>query len=58
MDVLRLRRSPIDEYAGYIESFVRVPDERIVSFVGNALDGRVLWPEPLIQLNPSGSLWH
>lgn len=57
MEVLRLR-SPIDEYTGYIESFIRVPNEQIVSFVGNELTGRALWPEALIPLNPAGSLWH
>ncbi len=37
---------------------MRVSDEQTKSFVGNALDGKGLWLEPLVQLNPSGSLWH
>ncbi len=53
MDVFRLRQSLVDEYKAYIDSFIRIRDEQISSFVTDSLERGVLWPEPLIQLNPS-----
>ena len=53
MDVLRLRQSLIDEYKGLIENLIHFPDEKVNTFVHNALDLRAHSPEPHIQLNHS-----
>ena len=37
----------------YIKSFIHIRDEKIQQHVEKELDDGVLWPDPLIQLNPS-----
>lgn len=53
MDVFALRNQLIADYASYVESFIAVQDERIRTHVEQALSDGALWPDPLIQLNPS-----
>ena len=53
MDVFRLRDRLIHDYADYVRSFVQIRDRRIDEFVQKSLRDEVLWPQPLIQLNPS-----
>ena len=53
MDVFDLRTKLINDYGSYIESFIRIRDDRIASLVDEELNAGLLWPEPLIQLNPS-----
>jgi len=53
MDVFSLRDRVIQDYADYVRSFVQVRDRRIDEFVQESLRDEVLWPQPLIQLNPS-----
>ena len=53
MDVFRLRDHLVDTYRDYTTSFVRISDERIRSHVDDELESGLLWPEPLIQLNPN-----
>jgi len=53
MDVFDLRTKLIDDYGSYIRSFIRIRDDRIKGLVDEELDAGLLWPEPLIQLNPS-----
>jgi ATP-dependent helicase YprA (DUF1998 family) len=53
MDVFRLRNRLIQDYASYVRSFIQIRDERLREYVGRVLDEGLLWPEPLIQLNPS-----
>lgn len=53
MDVFRLRDSLISDYGSYVRSFISIQDERTRKTVEHALNGGLLWPEPLIQLNPS-----
>ena len=53
MDVFGLRDGLIDDYAGYVRSFMRLRDQRISEFVEQSIaDGR-LWPEPSLGLNPT-----
>ena len=52
MDVFYLCDRVIQDYANYVRSFVRVRDRRIDEFVQKSLRDEVLWPQPLIQLNP------
>lgn len=53
MDVFSLRNDIIGEYAGYIQSFINIADPCIRESVDGELRNGLLWPEPLLQLNPS-----
>jgi ATP-dependent helicase YprA (DUF1998 family) len=52
MNIFDFRDLLIDDYASYIKSFIQIRDPHINEFVQQRLDEGVLWPEPLIQLNP------
>ena len=53
MNVFELRDRLIHDYASYISSFIQIRDLRIAQHVERSLADGLLWPEPLIQLNPS-----
>lgn len=53
MNVFELNRHLIHDYSSYIRSFIQIRDKRINKYVQQCLDNGLLWPEPLIQLNPS-----
>jgi ATP-dependent helicase YprA (DUF1998 family)/very-short-patch-repair endonuclease len=53
MNVFELRANVIDEYAAYISSFISIRDEAIRTRVNEEIENGLLWPEPLLQLNPS-----
>ncbi len=52
MDVFGLRQQVIQDYGDYVRSFIHIRDERINSHVERELRDGLLWPEPLLQLNP------
>lgn len=53
MDVFKLRDDVIHNYAEYVRSFVRIREARLRQFVDESLTDQALWPQPLIQMNPS-----
>ncbi len=53
MNIFEFRRQVIEDYAAYTRSFIQIRDPRLQAFVDEQLEAGVLWPEPLIQLNPS-----
>ena len=53
MDVFDLRGRLVEDYARYTRSFIKIADPRIDGKVQNALTAGALWPEPLLQLNPT-----
>ena len=53
MDVFKLRDDVIHNYAEYVRSFVRIREPRLDQFVAESLTDQALWPQPLIQMNPS-----
>ena len=53
MEVFDLRETLIQDYETYVNSFVTVRDDRILERVDEDLRSGLLWPEPLIQLNPT-----
>jgi ATP-dependent helicase YprA (DUF1998 family) len=53
MDVFDLRDKLIQDYTAHTQSFIRIRDKRIQQHVKEAVDSDILWPKPLIQLNPS-----
>jgi ATP-dependent helicase YprA (DUF1998 family)/very-short-patch-repair endonuclease len=53
MNVFELRERLISDYSSYIRSFIKIRDERVDALVTSCLDQGLLWPDPLIQLNPN-----
>ncbi len=54
MSIFKLHEAIVDDYSNYIQSFFSIADERIQKFVEESLIKRQeLWPDVLIQLNPS-----
>ncbi len=54
MSIFNLREAVISEYSKYVQSFLSISDERIRTFIEESLlREQVLWPDALIQLNPS-----
>lgn len=53
MDIFSFRNRLINDYSEYVKSFMRFDRDDLKKFVGEALDAGALWPDALIQLNPS-----
>lgn len=53
MKVFNLRNQLIKDYSDYIQSFIHIQDRRIKEKVDQEMKAGFLWPDPLIQLNPS-----
>ena len=53
MDALSLHRKIVSSYQDYIRSFIDIRDDDIRDKVEEELADGTLWPEPLIQFNPS-----
>ena len=53
MNVFDVRKSLVADYREYVQSFVEVADRRISEHVAAHYENGELWPEPLLQLNPS-----
>lgn len=53
MDAFRIRDELVSDYSRYVRSFIRIRDGRLQARVEETLSGGYLWPEPLIQVNPS-----
>jgi superfamily II DNA/RNA helicase/very-short-patch-repair endonuclease len=53
MDVFHLRNQLISDYASYVQSFIHLRDPHISKKVYDSLTEGLLWPDPLIQLNPA-----
>jgi len=52
--IFDLHRNVINDYSDFVRSFILIADERINDFVNRIMQQEShLWPEPLIQLNPS-----
>jgi ATP-dependent helicase YprA (DUF1998 family) len=53
MNIFDFRRHLVDDYAAYTRGFIHVREPGLREFIDRQLDAGVLWPEPLIQLNPA-----
>jgi ATP-dependent helicase YprA (DUF1998 family) len=56
LDVFALRNRLVGDYGDYgdyVRSFIRIDDDRIRERVEHELREGLLWPDPLIQLNPN-----
>jgi ATP-dependent helicase YprA (DUF1998 family)/very-short-patch-repair endonuclease len=53
MKIFDFRNRLIEDYSSYVKSFIEIRDTRIREYVERTLDDGHLWPDPLIQMNPS-----
>ncbi len=53
MNAFELRNKLISAYQNYVTSFFYIQEERIRDLVEREMQQGLLWPDPLIQLNPS-----
>jgi ATP-dependent helicase YprA (DUF1998 family) len=53
MNVFQTHANIIDDYSSYIRSFISIADLEIRNVVNRELSRGKLWPEPLLQFNPS-----
>jgi ATP-dependent helicase YprA (DUF1998 family) len=53
MNVFEMRDRLVQNYDSFIRSFVEISDPRLKEKVEESLSSGLLWPSPLIQLNPS-----
>lgn len=53
MDILNFHKKLIGNYKTYIRSFLNIKDPAILDFVDSEIDNKKLWPEPLVQFNPT-----
>ncbi len=53
MNIFKVHNQIIQDYKSYIESFLMIKDSRIQEVVKEELKNGRLWPEPLIQFNPT-----
>ena len=57
MNVFQTHADIVSDYATYIRSFLKIADLAIHKTVEQALDEGKLWPEPLLQFNPSFEMY-
>lgn len=53
MDVFELHQHVVADYAAYTKSFINISDPRIAETVQREIAEGLLWPNPLLQLNPT-----
>jgi len=53
MNVFDLRTRLVSDYSKFVRSFIQIQDDRILGTLHTELEEGLLWPEPLIQLNPA-----
>jgi superfamily II DNA/RNA helicase len=53
MNILKYHRSLINRYKSYINSFINIKDPVLLEFVKSEIEFNKLWPEPLVQFNPT-----
>jgi hypothetical protein len=57
MNVFQTHTDIVSDYATYIRSFLKIDDPAIRHTVEEALNQGKLWPEPLLQFNPSFEMY-
>lgn len=53
MNILKFHNKLIDNYRNYITSFLNIKDPGISRFVDTEIQNKKLWPDPLVQFNPT-----
>ena len=52
MNIFELRSKLITDYSEFVRGFIKIRDQRISDLVEQEMNEGLLWPDPLIQLNP------
>lgn len=52
-NIFQTQKSIVDNYKSYVESFIHIKNPNIKKVVNDHISNGTLWPEPLIQFNPS-----
>ncbi len=52
-NIFDLHKDILSDYKQYIDSFINIADEKILTNVKKNFDSGNLYPEPLVQFNPS-----
>ena len=52
-NIFQIHKQILNDYKLYIDSFINIADEKILSTVKKDFDLGNLYPEPLLQFNPS-----
>ena len=53
MNILKFHNSLIENYRNYITSFLNIKFSGISEFVDREIQNKKLWPDPLVQFNPT-----
>lgn len=53
LDIFRLRDRVVEDYSQYVDSFIKIGDDRLNAYVAAQLRKGELWPDPVLQLNPA-----
>lgn len=53
MNIFQIHSEILSEYESYISSFIDINDDRIKDYITEYFKSHKLWPQPLIQFNPS-----
>ncbi|MBS1586704.1 MAG: DEAD/DEAH box helicase [Bacteroidetes bacterium] len=53
MNLINYHDKIISNYQSYIQSFLNIKDPEIIAFVDGEINNKKLWPEPLVQFNPT-----
>jgi superfamily II DNA/RNA helicase len=53
MNLIHYHDKIISNYRNYIQSFLNIKDPKITGFVEREINDKKLWPEPLVQFNPT-----
>ena len=53
MDIFSIHRDVLSNYKDFVSGFINIKDDKIDEKVNQELESRRLWPDPLIQFNPS-----
>jgi superfamily II DNA/RNA helicase/very-short-patch-repair endonuclease len=52
MNVFELRDKIIADYSSFVQGFINIRDNEIQNLVLNEMNSGLLWPDPLVQINP------
>lgn len=52
MNIFDLRARLIQDYSEFVRGFIKIRDRRVSDIVDREMNEGLLWPDPLIQLNP------
>ena len=53
IDIFNIHQKIMDDYKHFVSSFINIKDEKIKEIVETEINQGKVWPEPLIQFNPS-----